>query len=429
MEEFGTVLFDTLFPGSVRRLYDTARSLQRKSERLNVILTSTIAWVADKPWEFCFDPVRRTSLAMEELHFIRNVMTAVPAEVIDDQQRLRILVASAQPMGLGKLSMDEEEAVIRRGFEPLREAGLAEVDVLARATPASLHGYVSTGRYSVVHFIGHGEYDATNDKGFLVFQDDSGNPYKVDERSARQILCGRSIRLIFLNACETGQGGRADFNSGVAPALVEGGVPIVVANQYKVLDTSATFFAQQFYWSLAQGMAVGAAAREARIAVNYSLSGESIDWAVPVLYARDPNSRLCPRLRLDPKTLPSPAVGISSRRGTAQHTTRIAVWDMHSQFPELRSTLDRMNAAQTYYGFEVVDLSVPMDAWYFKDGKRYLDAAVFADRLAPQIPQLGRAIFERDYGRADRARHRREAAEETKARLLRRRPGPTSRRY
>lgn len=388
LQEFGKVLFGTLFPGAVRRLYDTARSLQR-SERLSVILTSTIPWVADLPWEFCFDPVRQTSLAMEEMHFIRNVMTAVPAEIIDDRQRLRILVVSAQPMGLGKLSLEEEEAVIRRGFDPLRESGLAEVEVLARATPASLHGYVSTERFSVVHFIGHGEYDREKDKGFLVFQDDEGNPYQVDERCVRRILCGRSIRLIFLNACETGQGGSADFNSGVAPALVAGGVPIVLANQYKVLDTSATFFAQHFYWSLAQGLAVGQAAREARIAVNYSLTGESIDWAVPVVYARDPNSRLCPELRIDPKSLPSPAVGVSSRRGTEQHTVQVAVWDTHSQFPGLRSTLDHLNAAQTFYGFEIVDLSLPMDAWYFAGGKRYLDAERFADRLAPQIPQLG----------------------------------------
>ena len=32
-------------------------------------------------------------------------------------------------------------------------------------------------------------------------------------------------------------------------------------------------------------MSVGEAAREARIAVNYSLSGEAIDRAVPVVYA------------------------------------------------------------------------------------------------------------------------------------------------
>jgi hypothetical protein len=388
LQEFGKVLFETLFPGAVRRLYDTARSLQR-SERLNVILTSTIPWVADKPWEFAYDPVRKTSLATEELHFIRNVMTAVPAEMIDDRKRLRILVASSQPVSVGKLSIEEEEAVIRRGFEPLREAGLADVEVLARATPSSLHGYVSTGRFSVVHFIGHGEYDANEDRGFLIFQDEQGNPYRVDDRSAREILCGREIRLVFLNACETGQGGRADFNSGVAPALVAGGVPIVVANQYKVLDTSATFFAQHFYWSLAQGMGVGEAAREARIAVNYSLSGESIDWAVPVVYARDPNSRLCPQQPLDFRRMPSPSVRPSSRRSVAHHEVRVAVWDIHSQFPALRSTLDRLNASQTFYGFEIVDLSVPMDSWHTDGARRYLDADRFAERLAPQISQLG----------------------------------------
>ena len=388
LREFGKVLFATLFPGAIQRLYDVARSIQR-SDPLNVILTSTIPWVADNPWEFAYDAVRKTSLATEELHFIRNVMTAVPAETIDDRQRLRILVASSQPVGLGRLSIEDEEAVIRRGFEPLREAGLADVDVLARATPASLHGYVSTGRYSVVHFIGHGEYDAKAGKGVLVFQDEEGRPYPVYDRSAREILCGREIRLVFLNACQTGQGGRADFNSGVAPALVAGGVPIVVANQYSVLDTSATFFAQHFYWSLAQGMPVGAAAREARIAVNYSLSRESIDWAVPVVYARDPNSRLCPERRVDVRAMPSPVVGASGRRSVAEHTVRIAVWDIHSQFPALRQTLDRMNGAQKFYGFQVVDLSVPIDAWHIRRKTRYLDADLFAERLAPQLSQLG----------------------------------------
>jgi hypothetical protein len=136
-------------------------------------------------------------------------------------------------------------------------------------------------------------------------------------------------------------------------------------------------------------MAVGEAAREARIAVNYSLSGESIDWAVPVVYARDPNTRLCPASRMDPRNAPSPSVGVATRRSTAQHAIRVAVWDMHSQFPQLRKTLDEMNQVQTYYGFEVVDLSVPMDAWYSYKGVRYLDGDRFADRLAPQIPQLG----------------------------------------
>ena len=388
LREFGVKLFEALLPAGVRRLYDTVRSSQC-NDRLNVTLTSSVPWLADLPWEFCFDPVRQRSLAMEELHFVRNVMTAIPAETIEAKFPLRILVVSAQPVGTGNLSLEEEITVVRRGFLPLIDAGLAEVDVLPRATPASLHGYVSTGNYAVVHFIGHGEYDHTEDKGYLVFQDDDGNPYKIDSLQARRILCGRSVRLIFLNACETGKGGRVNFNSGVAPALVAGGVPIVVANQYKVLDTSATFFAQHFYWSLAQGMGVGRAAREARIAVDYSLKGEAIDWAVPVLYAEDPNTRICPVRPHDPGAAFLPTASIAGRRSIAKRNVRVAVWDTHSQFPSLRSALDRMNQAQDFYGFEVVDLSVPIDAWYVQEGTRYLDADRFADRLAPQIPQLG----------------------------------------
>ena len=166
--------------------------------------------------------------------------------------------------------------------------------MLPRATPASLHAIVQMRQpaFDVVHFIGHGEFDAESQKGFLLFEDATGGQHRVNDRTIREILCQRGIRLVFLNACETGRGGQADFNSGVAPALVAGGVPVVVANQFAVLDVSATSFARHFYWSLASGMSVGAAAREARIAVNYSIAGEAIDWAVPVVYARDPERRL-----------------------------------------------------------------------------------------------------------------------------------------
>src|SRR5262249_11747497 len=35
------------------------------------------------------------------------------------------------------------------------------------------------------------------------------------------------------------------------------------------------------------------------------------------------------------------------------------------------------------------DLSVPIDAWHMEGGERYLDADKFAERLAPQIYQIG----------------------------------------
>jgi hypothetical protein len=389
MIAFGSQLFDTLFQGDVRRLYDEARSRQRG--RLDLVLTSMIPWIAEKPWEFAYDHGRQSFLATEEIHFIRNVMTNVPADpIVLSNGPLRILVVSAQPVGFGRLSIDQEVAVIRRGFEPLVEAGLIEIESLARATPAQIHGYLQTGSYQVVHFIGHGVYDERGGEGSLIFVNEQGGEYPLGTRSVREIFRGRGLSLVFLNACESGRGGRADFNKGVAQSLVSHGLPALVANQYSVLDSSATSFAQHFYWSLAQGMPLGEAARESRIAVNYSLHGEPIDWAVPVLYARDPNATLC-AVPAAPRRVPATGVRPTSRRATAGHGTRVAVWDMDNVFPALERTVAQMNRAQTAFGFELVDLSVPLDVWDLDslEGTPYLWAERLADRLQRIPMELG----------------------------------------
>ena len=91
-----------------------------------------------------------------------------------------------------------------------------------------------------MHFIGHGVFDEETQEGSLVFEDARGGEFRLGERSVREIFCQRGVRLVFLNACQTGPGGRADFNKGVAQSLVAHGLPALVANQYSVLDSSAT---------------------------------------------------------------------------------------------------------------------------------------------------------------------------------------------
>ena len=389
MITFGGQLFDTLFQGDVRRLYDEARTRQRS--RLDLVLTSMIPWIAEKPWEFAYDHGRKCFLATEEINFIRNVLTNVPADpIVRADGPLRILVISAQPVGYGLLSIDQEVAVIQRGFEPLVEAGLVEIETLARATPSMIHGRLTTGKYQVVHFIGHGVYDEKRGEGCLIFVNEDGSEYPLGERSVREIFRGRGLSLVFLNACESGRGGRADFNKGVAQSLVARGLPALVANQYSVLDSSATSFAQHFYWSLAQGMSLGQSAREARIAVNYLLHGEPIDWAVPVLYARDSNATLC----APPKTSvrkPTTGVRASARRSTVGHVARIAFWDMDNVFPALEKTVEAMNRVQGVFGFELVDLSVPLGVWDLDSvkGTPYLWAEHLADRLQRMPMELG----------------------------------------
>ena len=347
LQQFGVALFKALFPGQVRRLYDAARS-EQTSQRLNLIFTSDIDWIADQAWEFVYDPDRRTFLALEEVNFTRNVLTAIPAERIPARGGpMRILVVVAQPLGLAKLSVEEEADVIRSGFRRLLDANLAEVQLLLDATPELLHRTLesSSEPFDILHFIGHGEYREQEDCGYLVFENADGGVQELDSSTLRQILCRRGIRLVCLNACETGRGGREDFSRGVAQALIAGGVPAVVANQYPVLDVSATSFSRHFYWALAMGQTIGDAAREARVAVNYSISGEAIDWAVPVVFARNPAQRLClPRAAAEYERTRTATV--RRRRRAMQDRIKIGMWNAHRMIPHLPEICDRLTQAQ-----------------------------------------------------------------------------------
>lgn len=382
MIEFGGLLFETLFQGDVRRLYDEARSRQR-GRKLNLVLTSTIPWLAAKPWEFCYDRSRGSFLATEEVHFVRNVLTAIPADQVEAcRELLKILVVSAQPAAFGALSIEEEEARIKADFQPLLDAKLVDMTVLSHATPETLHRSLESGNYNIVHFIGHGEFDETKGEGFLVFEDEQGRPHPLGQRSVREIFCGRGLSLVFLNSCQSATGGRADFNRGVAQSMVAHGLPALVANQYSVLDSSASSFANFFYASLAQGYSLGHAAREARIAVNYSMQGELIDWAIPVLYARDANAALCTASTAAAHTASLSSMSVARRnRPRNAAAISVAVWDIDRDLPTLAGTLERMNAAQNRFVFEIANISAPLDTWDRSGAEEYL----LADRLATRV--------------------------------------------
>ncbi|MDZ4821426.1 MAG: CHAT domain-containing protein [Planctomycetota bacterium] len=272
----------------------------------------------------------------------------------------------------------------------LAEGVLATAQLAFRK--AKSFGHISTEGFNILHIVGHGQFDSESEEGAVIFEDDRGSLFPLGVRSIREICCKRGISMVFLNTCQSGSGGQHNFNKGVAQALVSHGVPAVVANQYSVLDTSATSFAQHFYWALANGMSIGQAACEARIAVNCALHGEIIDWAVPVVYARDPNMSLCAKpAHIVP--MASMAVRAESHRAIRGRRLRVAVWDIDSIFPSLQHTLERMNDARTVFGFELVALSAPIDAWDLEDraedGTPYLWTEKLADRLQHFTVELG----------------------------------------
>lgn len=299
LQDFGHHLFEVLLPDDVRRLYDVARS--RESGSLFMVFTSMIPWVADLPWEFARDPERGTNLTTQDTHFIRNVLTPTPVEKRVPTERLRILVVSSEPEGFARLSTTEELAKLRHELRLLEGQGVITFDELHRATAQELHGKIVTGDFDVVHFIGHGFWNKSNGESGLVMEDGRGGAAHLGGQPLREVLANRGLRMVFLNACDTGRGrshaqGVDRSFGGVAQDLFALGVPNVIANQFPVGDRAAVAFARAFYSFLGQGKTIAEAVRESRIAVNLVQWSEPMDWAIPVAYARDPEDRFITRV-------------------------------------------------------------------------------------------------------------------------------------
>ncbi len=148
---------------------------------------------------------------------------------------------------------------------------------------------------------------------------------------------------------------------------------------------------------LRAGVTVGTtleAAREARLAVNYSLNGEVIDRAVPMVDARDPDARLTAPVAAV-RAAKAPAATKSAPAPVARPAIRVAVVDLAHAFPDLEETLVRLTGAQGRFVFSAVDLVTPLGTWYVHQAPgeeppvSYLYADRFAKRLSRKPKELG----------------------------------------
>jgi len=160
-------LFEALFTGEVYGTYRASLgAAQERGKRLHVVLRLAAAELAALPWETLYDPVTETYVCRREplVHHVAAPYTPEPLEV---RALLRILGAVASPRGLPALDVEAEQRNLGEALaEPSRD-GLVEVEWLSQASWSSVHGRLLAGEWHVLHFIGHGDYDAWTEQGVL----------------------------------------------------------------------------------------------------------------------------------------------------------------------------------------------------------------------------------------------------------------------
>jgi CHAT domain-containing protein len=173
------------------------------------------------------------------------------------------------------------------------------------ASKAAILSALRTGKYDCVHYAGHAFFDPNNRgrSGLLC--------------AGKEVLSGSDLMgisnlpfLVFFNACEAGRvrgrispGGipasvRAEESSGVAEALMRGGIANYMSTYWPVGDDAAEKFSTTFYNKILSADSIG----KAMLAGRKALFGDKErDWADYILYGnsdfvfkQQPSPRMSP---------------------------------------------------------------------------------------------------------------------------------------
>jgi formylglycine-generating enzyme required for sulfatase activity len=290
--DFGGRLLDTVFAGRVRDVFQRSLGIVHYADRdLRIRLRLTnVPELLDLPWELLFDQGPGRFLALESfITLVRHLPVGEPVTPMQVERPLRVLVASANPKDPKYRTLDaaQELANLERALGPLQEAGQVVVERYEGVDQRLLLQALRRGPWHVFHFIGHGEFDAGEQLGYLILEDGKGGARRISADRLAQMLRGcPSLRLAVLNACEGGRTSRTDPFAGLAQSLVRGAMPAVVAMQFPVTDEAAIEFAASFYRGLAGARPVDLALADARRDVGLAGEDGEIEWATPVLYMR-----------------------------------------------------------------------------------------------------------------------------------------------
>lgn len=238
--------------------------------------------LAALPWELIFDPETRRPLARNrETPVVRVLGVRAEAPRPPIEAPLRVLLATASPEALAPFDFHREVGLLR---EALEGRGI-EVELLEHARFGALRAAVSQGDFHVLHFIGHGDFDH-HGRGVLAFEGANAEADLVPGQLIAEALRGPSLHLVTVSACRSAQFPRhhgLDPYTGVATALVEAGVPAVIAMQFPITDGAARAFSTAFYSALAAGAGPEKATTEGRLAV-IDADRSSREWSIPVLF-------------------------------------------------------------------------------------------------------------------------------------------------
>jgi hypothetical protein len=292
---FGDRLYQAVFAEELDKLLVASkRTAEAAGQGVRIRLHLGEAPVlVNLPWEYLY---RKAADDFPVLSSWTPLVRYLPVEdgvpPVRVKPPLKILVMISDPIEYkGTLDTEAEWDSLLKALDSKRAAGLVEVERLAVATEAELQVVLGRTDVHVFHFIGHGEFDTSEQDGVLRFEDEHRRTTPVTGRALGDTLKdSRSLRLVVLNNCEGARAADLDPFTGVAQSLIRKGIPAVVAMQFEVTDQAAREFSRGFYGGIGDGFPVDGALAEGRKFMSRVAGG--FEFGSPVLYLAAPTGEI-----------------------------------------------------------------------------------------------------------------------------------------
>lgn len=290
--EIGSDLFQSVFAGQIGSLfYGSLGQIEVPLRGLRIRLRinprdRTLAPFLGLPWELLYRKDTEEFLALNQrTPIVRALAVPQPATLRPYQPPLRILAVLARDPESSPLSLEEELEQLRESLEQNPEIRLK---ALEDPDTQTIRKALDQEAFHILHYMGHGAFEPETGEGALLFSGPEGRLPVTGRHLATKVRGLDALRMVVLNACETGVVGGETAQgpfAGVAAALVLGGIPAVVAMQSSIRDAHSLAFTSAFYKKLAGGTSVEEAVTEGRQAIH-SFAPNSASWAIPILFQR-----------------------------------------------------------------------------------------------------------------------------------------------
>jgi hypothetical protein len=266
----GTYLFEQLLSPQARATFWAVRSRIR-----SVHIQSQEPWV---PWELLKPSGDDGTGNVAEAGFLcedYEVTRWVPGVAHRHDLTMTNVGVVAPPDSGLPAAIPERDQVMRLASQTRQVTAIQPEEVALRQALAG-------GGLDVIHFTGHGVASATSaDRSEIRLQ--SGSRLRPEDLSGVVANLGKRSPIVFLNACEIGRAGMGLTRPGGWPrGFLAVGAGAFIGPFWKVADASAATFAAEFYDKLIAGKSVGAAARDARMAIQVA---SDPSWLAYSIYA------------------------------------------------------------------------------------------------------------------------------------------------